>query len=281
MIRRCYPYGKAKAFNVTYDDGVVQDARFVELLNRYGLKGTFNLNAALMEQGFEWVHENGMVVKRLTPMDAVGLYDVHEIASHTMTHPYLHDKAESEILWELSEDKRRLEAYFGREVAGFAVPFDYYDDRIARCVQACGFEYGRMSEESRGYSPWEKRYFWRAGIFHLSPELESYVDGFLNTDEELALCQIVGHSYDLDAEDMWDTVESIFRRISTADDILPMTHIELVRYLEAMKKAVITEEYVHNPSNMELWFRMDGKTFLMRPGERMQRRKHGIQQAGA
>ena len=38
-MRKCYPGGKRKAFNITYDDGVIQDVRFVALLNRYGLKG--------------------------------------------------------------------------------------------------------------------------------------------------------------------------------------------------------------------------------------------------
>ena len=44
-MRKLYPGGKRKAFNITYDDGVLQDVRFVQLLNRYGLKGTFNLNS--------------------------------------------------------------------------------------------------------------------------------------------------------------------------------------------------------------------------------------------
>ena len=47
MLRRCYPGGKTKAFNITYDDGILQDVRFVALLNKYGIKGTFNLNSAL------------------------------------------------------------------------------------------------------------------------------------------------------------------------------------------------------------------------------------------
>ena len=45
MIKKRYPNGKAKAFNITYDDGVLQDVRFVELMNQYGLKCTFNLNS--------------------------------------------------------------------------------------------------------------------------------------------------------------------------------------------------------------------------------------------
>ena len=65
MIRRLYPNGKPKAFNITYDDGIRQDVRFVALLNKYGLKGTFNLNFQLMEEKFFWIHPNGMTVTRL------------------------------------------------------------------------------------------------------------------------------------------------------------------------------------------------------------------------
>ena len=63
MIRKLYPQGKKKAFSITYDDGVTQDVRFVELLNKYGLKGTFNLNSELMKNGFEWTHESGLVIQ--------------------------------------------------------------------------------------------------------------------------------------------------------------------------------------------------------------------------
>ena len=257
MVLRCYPHGKTKAFNVTYDDGVLQDVPFVALLNRYGLKGTFNLNSQLMEQEFCWIHENGMQVRRLSPDAAQGLYDGHEIACHTLTHPYMQALSDEALRYEIGEDKRRLEAMFGRRVEGFAVPFDYYDERIARCVADCGFAYGRMSEESGSYDPWERQYFWRSGIFHLRPELEDFVDGFLGSDQELALCQIVGHSYDLDAANLWDTMERIFSKVSRAEDVLPMTHLELVRYLQAMEQAVIDRDGIGNPSGESLWFLVD------------------------
>jgi hypothetical protein len=267
MIRRCYPQGKRKAFNITYDDGVLQDVRFVSLLNKYGLKGTFNLNSQLMEQEFEWRHENGMIVKRLSLDAAKHLYDGHEIAAHTLTHPFLQDKSAQQLRWEIGEDKRRLEAFFGREVAGFGVPFDYYDERIAGCVRECGFVYGRMSEETHHYTPWQDPYFWRCGIFHLAPELDEYIDGFMATDEELALCQIVGHSYDLDAEHLWSKMENILCRMAKDADILPMTHLEVVRYLRAMEQAEILEESIHNPTNTTLWFCVDGDTICVEPGQ--------------
>lgn len=266
-MKRLYPGGKAKAFNVTYDDGVMQDLRFVELMNRYGLKGTFNLNSELMRMGFIWTHPNGMEVKRLDPDTARWLYRGHEIASHTLTHPYMHDLSEAELLRQLGEDKRNLEEWFDTEVAGFAVPFDFYSEAIADCARKCGFEYARMSEFSRCYTPCRNWYFWQTGFYHIEPGLTEFVDGFLKTGEELAVCQIVGHSYDLDAEHLWETMEAILRRISGEPDLWSCTNLELVRYLKAMERADISENTIHNPTQTELWFEYGGAIFPVRPGE--------------
>ena len=38
--------GKNKAITFSYDDGILQDIRLIELLNKYNLKSTFNLNSA-------------------------------------------------------------------------------------------------------------------------------------------------------------------------------------------------------------------------------------------
>mgnify|MGYP002513618435 CR=1 FL=1 len=34
-----------KSVTFSFDDGVTQDIRLIEILNKYGLKGTFNINA--------------------------------------------------------------------------------------------------------------------------------------------------------------------------------------------------------------------------------------------
>lgn len=266
-MKKLYPGGKAKAFNITYDDGVTQDLRFVELLNRYGLKGTFNLNSELMRTGFAWTHPNGMEVKRLGVDTARWLYRGHEIASHTLTHPYMHGLSEEDLLRQLGEDKRNLETWFGREVAGFAVPFDHYSGLIADSAAKCGFEYARMSEFSHSYAPCRDYYFWQTGFYHIEPGLAEFVAGFLETEEELAVCQIVGHSYDLDAENLWGTMEAVLRRVSRAHDLWPCTNLELVRYLKAMEQAVISENTIHNPTDTELWFEHGGAVFPVRPGE--------------
>ena len=230
-MARTYPNGKKKAFNITYDDGVLQDERFVALLNRYGIKGTFNLNSQLMQEEFCWTHPNGMPVRRLSPERAKALYQGHEIASHTLTHPYMHELSDEELYRQLKCDKENLEALFGRKVAGFAVPFDYYDERIANCAKACGFAYARTSECTGHFTPCADPFHWKTGIYHIDPRLPDFVAGFLNTGEELALCQIVGHSYDLDTENLWGTLELICAAVSKCDDIWFCTNAELVEYL--------------------------------------------------
>ena len=40
--------GKKKAVTFSYDDGVTQDIRLIEILDRFGLKATFNLNSELL-----------------------------------------------------------------------------------------------------------------------------------------------------------------------------------------------------------------------------------------
>ena len=273
VIKKLYPNGRKKAFNITYDDGVTQDIRFVQLLNRYGIRGTFNLNSQLMAEQFEWQHEKGPVIKRLPPHTARELYKNHEVASHTLTHPYMQDMSREDIMYQLGQDKYNLEQLFGRQVSGFAVPFSYYSPLIAQCAKDCGFEYARCSEERYSYTPPQDYYWWEAGAFHLNPQWLQFAENFFTTDTELALCQIVGHSYDLDTEDMWDTVEKLLQKVSRAEDVISMTNIEIVRYLKAMDSAVLSEEGIENNSDTELWFEACGETVMVPPRTRYFYRK--------
>jgi hypothetical protein len=266
-VLRLYPGGHDRAFNITYDDGVTQDLRFVELMNRYGLKGTFNLNSELMRTGFAWTHPTGMEVKRLPVETAQWLYRGHEVASHSRTHPYMSSLNREQILEELGRDKQDLEEMLGVPVVGFALPFRFYSREIADCARELGFEYSRMSEFSGSYVPCTDWYYWKTCFYHIEPGLDEFVEGFLETEQELAVCQIVGHSYDLDAEDLWETMEDILRRVSGDNRIWSCTNLELVRYLKAMTQAEITENSIHNPGDRELWFDFRGAVLSVLPGE--------------
>ncbi len=267
MIKKLYPNGKSKAFSLSYDDGVLQDVRLVNLINKYGLRATFNLNSGLLESEFQWIHTSGLPVKRLSCDDAKNLYTGHEVAAHTRTHPYMENLTETEILAEMQKDKEALGRLFNTKICGFAVPFDYYSDLIESCAKKSGFEYARTSQESLCFSPSENYHRWQGTVFHLSDKLDSLIDEFLHTDEELTFFQLIGHSYDLDTENMWDKTEEIFSQISSSHDILPMTNIELVRYLKAMNKAVISDKEIINNSNLDLYFSVNNSVVCLKPKE--------------
>ena len=55
-----------KAITFSYDDGVTQDIRLIELLNRYGLKATFNLNSELLGHPGMLIREGQRIDARQT-----------------------------------------------------------------------------------------------------------------------------------------------------------------------------------------------------------------------
>ena len=77
-ITPLYPEGKIKAVTFSFDDGSRDDIRLVEILNRFGMKATFNLISSKLESK-NHVHAD----------EFPQVYAGHEIAGHAFTHPFL------------------------------------------------------------------------------------------------------------------------------------------------------------------------------------------------
>ena len=79
-----------KAITFSYDDGVTQDIRLVEIFNKYNLKATFNINSELLGQSAA-IEREGVKIShdKIKPEDLKHIYDGHEVALHTLTHPNL------------------------------------------------------------------------------------------------------------------------------------------------------------------------------------------------
>ena len=101
-----FPGGKAKAFTMSYDDGVEQDIRLIEIMNRFGLKGTFNLNAGLFAPEGT-VYPKGQISRRLSAKRALELYrdSGNEVAIHGLTHPFLDKIPVPRMVYEIVEDR--------------------------------------------------------------------------------------------------------------------------------------------------------------------------------
>ena len=114
---------KLKAITFSYDDCTTQDIMLVELLNKYGLKSTFNVNSGLLGTSRILQRKNGKVSHyKLSPEDVKYVYEGHEVASHTLTHPSLFGLDKEALIHEVEDDRQRLEELVGYEVVGFAYP---------------------------------------------------------------------------------------------------------------------------------------------------------------
>lgn len=152
--------GKNKAITFSYDDGAVQDIRLIELLNRYGLKATFNLNSGLLG-GYN----------RVPQQDVAALYAGHEIAAHTLTHPDLLKLGDEAVFREVEEDRLRLSELAGYTVIGMAYPYGTSDSRVVDILRRTGVRYSRTVECTHCFTP-QKEDLLRLNptVFHLEWE---------------------------------------------------------------------------------------------------------------
>ena len=126
--------GKTKVLTLSYDDGVVQDIRLIEILNHYGIKATFNISSGL------YFPEDGVREKfygRMKLSEAKKLYtdSGHEVAVHALTHPYLEKLDTAEMIYEITEDRKAIEAHYGKITRGMAYPFGTYNDKVVDVLE--------------------------------------------------------------------------------------------------------------------------------------------------
>ena len=105
-----FPEGKVKALTLSYDDGVEQDVRLIEIMKKYGLKGTFNINSGLYAPEGT-VYPEGTIHRRMTKSQALALYKNSgmEIAVHGLTHPFLEQLPKEMCTYEVLKDRINLE----------------------------------------------------------------------------------------------------------------------------------------------------------------------------
>ena len=221
--------GKKKAVTFSFDDGVEQDIRLIEILDRYGLRCTFNLNSGSFgEQRTLVVAGKEVAHHRLTAAQARSVYQNHEVAAHTRTHPGLYDLSQEELIGECEGDRLALQELFGREIVGMAYPFGDCDERIAGVLrQHTGIRYSRTVRDNG-------RFDRQRDLLQFDPtahiddmdRLQELGEKFLrSTPQTPQLFYIWGHGYEFDAYG-WEPFEAFCRWIAGRDDIFYGTNRE-------------------------------------------------------
>lgn len=229
--------GKKKAITFSYDDGVTQDIRLIELFNKYGIKATFNLNSELLGLDGALVRDGRNVTHiKNKPEDVKKIYEGHEVAVHTLTHPFLPDiEDEAEIIRQVEEDRKKLSALVGYEVVGMAYPCGgkNNDDRTARIIKEhTGVKYARALETNGSFDLQKNLFRFQGTCYHHAEweKMHALADSFLSINsEEPQLFYIWGHAYEFDIfPERWALFEDFLRRISGRADIFYGTNKDVL-----------------------------------------------------
>ena len=191
-----------KIFLLSFDDGVIWDQWFIEMLNHYGVPCTFNLNSGL--EDFVW-HYGPHPIRRLRLAENKHIYDGHEIASHTLHHNWLDAQTDEQLSWEVSEDVRRLKLIFGKEKLGFAVPFTACGEREVAVIKP-HVSYIRLSQESDSFALPKDPYHIPISSLYNDPRVREKIKAFAENDLDVSVFVLVGHTYEFEVLHQWGMV---------------------------------------------------------------------------
>ena len=254
----CYPEGRYKALTMSYDDGVVQDRRLVEIFNKYGLKGSFHINSARLGSSV-----------CIAPEEVAALYKGHEVSCHGATHALEALVPRSMVITEVWNDRLALEKLCGYPVCGMSYPNNSYDPETATQLKASGIICSRTTEATKGFSLPQDFLLWHPTCHHsqMLEILPSFLDYpyLLN----LPLFFVWGHSYEFDNDNNWEIMEEFAQQVSGKADVWYATNIEICRYIKAIHNLVASADgkTLSNFSSITVWFRSDDKLYSITPGE--------------
>lgn len=268
-ILKLFPGATKKAFTLSYDDGITQDRKLLEIFNRYNLKATFNLNSGI--QGKEGSFTiNDISIRRLDKEELVSLYKGHEIAIHGLTHLSLPDIPRELVVREILEDKKNHEEMLGRPVRGLAYPYGTYNEEVFQVLNSLGVAYGRTVNNHKSFSLPTNWLKWNPTAHHNDPDLMKLAKAFLESNPPgLQLFYLWGHSYEFDLDNNWNVIEHFCEYISNKKDIWYATNIEIREYIDALDRLQFSAELssVYNPSAISIWLEVNGNNTEIKPGE--------------
>ena len=229
--------GKTKAITFSYDDGVTQDIRLAALFHKYGMKATFNLNSGLLGREGELVRD-GVTIShnKVSPLDVRHIYEGHEVAVHTLTHPILpRVEDDQEVIRQVEEDRLALSGLAGYEVIGMAYPGGGInnDDRVAALIRDnTGVRYARALETDGSFSIDKNLYRYRGTCYHHAEwdKLFTLGEAFLNLDNDMpSVFYIWGHAYEFDIfPERWGQFEEFLQMMAGRADIFYGTNKEVL-----------------------------------------------------
>lgn len=270
-----FPEFKRKAVTLSYDDGVRQDKRLIEIMKKNGLKGTFNLNSGYFSESY-----NGETKGRMTKQEALELYlpSGMEVAVHGYKHLSLARVDSAVATADIVCDRKELEKTFGEVITGMAYANGSYSDEVVEMLKQCGIRYSRTTISTERFDLPEDWLRLPATCHHNNPRLMELAKSFVEQGEspyywanEAKLFYLWGHSYEFDEHNNWRVIEEFAEYIGGREDIWYATNGAIYAYLQACERLEfgINGDCVYNPSSMDVYIDYYGKKVKIKGGERV------------
>lgn len=266
VIKALYPGFKKKCLTFSYDDGVIQDKVFLDKIKNTCFKATFNLNSGL----FSTIkYRDGKDNSRLDNKNLKEIYQNHEISAHSLYHFHMENLDYKSNLKEISSDILNLKEIFSCDILGFAYPFGKYNSFTVEALKKCGIKYARTTLSTYDFSLPDDFIFWNPSIHHNDEKLIPLVDKFLNTDKELSLLYIWGHTYEFENQNNWGIIDNLISLLNNKDDIAYLTNIEIYNYINALRSVIINNNEIYNNSSQDLYLQIDETYIILKPHEKI------------
>lgn len=263
-MRFYYPGFKVKALTFSYDDGCTQDIRLTELFNRYGVKGTFNLNSGRFGNLGNLVRLNKYKVpfNRLEASEVKDIYAGHEVATHSYTHPSLCKISDEALEREINLDMDTLESLVEYRPTGHAYPGGDYDDRVIGKLRELGIKYARTIVSTKNFSLPEDFLAWHPTCYDHEEGVSALASKFIaigESDDTLPLFYIWGHSFEFDIwdTDRWADMDILCAALSHDSKTWYATNLEICDYVNAIRSVKESDTTVNN-TGLDLYIEKNG-----------------------
>ena len=255
-----FPEGREKALTLSYDDGVDTDIRMIDLMEKYGIKCTFNISAGLFNPE-DAVRAEGQIYFRLPKSQAVELYrhPLCEVATHGYTHPHLNQIPLHLVMNEIMDDRRGLEECFGGVIRGHAYPYGRYTDQVVDVLKMAGIVYARTPKCHHTFQLPDDWMRMGATCTHTDPRLEELTKKFVHEavseKEHGWLFYMFGHTYEFRRDNNWDVIENFAAYMGRRENIWYATNGEIYQYVQAYHSLVFSAagDMVYNPSATDIY----------------------------
>lgn len=260
-----YPDFKTKAVTLSYDDGTAHDRKMIEILNRFKIKATFNLNSGLMQNNDRYIK----------PEEINELYTGHEVASHSFSHPHFENLLTGGAAYQIVTDRNQLENILQKPVQGFAYPYGYVASKdLNNVLESCGIRYARTTLATHNFDLPNNPLLWNPTCHHSDGLLNEIIEKFFIPEDiahpwriRLKLLYIWGHSYEFD--NRWQELENICEKISGHNEVWYATNSEIIDYLSAYKqlRCSVNGKYIYNPTDTTIYMVVNNKKLVIKSGE--------------